>query len=335
MHCTFGDAKSSPFSLLPASHTPWQRWVCSGCVHIALIGALVLVPMEMQEPRAEPHPISRVTLNSPPPIKPFHPVPIRIRLPAPKTAVLQLVAISLIIPEQKPPSARKQPMEPVVQKRKVEVTMIEPPQLELTVPAPSASLAVSHMSPAPAIKVGGFGDPVGVLPTRPPQTSAVTLDQAGRFDTPAGKGDGSRFSSGKGLAMAGFGNGGGSDYGHGPGGRGTGVKSAGFGNADGGAQVTRVGGLSAPVDTPVNVIWKPRPVYTAEAREKKIEGEVQLEVVFGANGQISVLRLLGGLGYGLDENARMAASQIRFHPGTRHGNPIDTKATVHIQFELS
>jgi hypothetical protein len=48
-----------------------------------------------------------------------------------------------------------------------------------------------------------------------------------------------------------------------------------------------------------------------------------------------VIRLVRGLGYGLDENARDAASRIRFHPGTRNGAPVDMTGTVHIVFELS
>ena len=335
MNLTFGDLTLGQLSPLPASHTPWQRWVCSGCIHIALIAVLVLVPMGVQEPAAEPPRVSRVTLNSPPPIN--HPVQIRMRLPVPKITVSSVVPIAVTVPEPKPAPARKQLTEPVVEKRKVEVTTIEPPRLELTMPAPSASLLVSHMSPAPAIKVGGFGDPNGVNPTNARQTSAMTLAKAGGFDMPAGQGNGSGPGSGKGVTIAGFGQGYGSENGKGPGGqRGTGVRSAGFGSTEGGAQHSGVRApIAPPTETPVNVIWKPRPVYTEEAREKKIEGDVQLEVVFGANGQVSILRLVRGLGYGLDENARMAASQIRFHPGTRNGSPIDTKATVHIQFELS
>lgn len=76
-------------------------------------------------------------------------------------------------------------------------------------------------------------------------------------------------------------------------------------------------------------------MYTPEAREKRIEGEVLLEILFSADGQIRVLRVARGLGFGLDESARAAASQIRFQPGTRGGSPVDMKGTVHIVFALS
>jgi TonB family protein len=92
---------------------------------------------------------------------------------------------------------------------------------------------------------------------------------------------------------------------------------------------------SVPAETPVEILFKPKPAYTPEARERKIEGEVQLDVVFSANGQIHVMRVVRGLGMGLDESARAAASQIRFRPGTKDGNPVDIRGIVHIVFELS
>ncbi len=55
------------------------------------------------------------------------------------------------------------------------------------------------------------------------------------------------------------------------------------------------------------ILDKPLPAYTAEARRLKIEGEVLLEVVFQASGETKVLRLIRGLGHGLDETAMAAA----------------------------
>ena len=52
---------------------------------------------------------------------------------------------------------------------------------------------------------------------------------------------------------------------------------------------------------PAEVISKPTPAYTAEARNLRIEGEVVLEVVFEASGKLRVLRVVQGLGHGLDE----------------------------------
>jgi TonB family protein len=87
--------------------------------------------------------------------------------------------------------------------------------------------------------------------------------------------------------------------------------------------------------TPVEVLFKPRPAYTDEARSKKIEGEVLLQVVFSASGDVRVQRVVQGLGYGLDESAESSARQIRFRPAQRGGQPVDSTAIVHIVFALA
>ena len=85
----------------------------------------------------------------------------------------------------------------------------------------------------------------------------------------------------------------------------------------------------------MEVLWKPKPVYTDEARAKKLEGNVTLEVIFHASGQVEVLRVRSGLGSGLDQSARAAAEQIRFRPGKKDGVPVDKPGLVLITFELS
>jgi periplasmic protein TonB len=87
--------------------------------------------------------------------------------------------------------------------------------------------------------------------------------------------------------------------------------------------------------TPLEILYKPRPAYTAEARAAKIEGEVALEVLFGAAGGLRVLRVIRPLGYGLEEVALAAAGQIRFRPATEGSRPVDTVAIVRIAFQLA
>jgi TonB family protein len=87
--------------------------------------------------------------------------------------------------------------------------------------------------------------------------------------------------------------------------------------------------------TPVHILDKPRPAYTPEARAKKIEGEVVLQVIFTSSGEVHVQRVLRGLGYGLDESAENAARQIKFQPAQKNGQPIDSAAVIHIIFELA
>ena len=86
---------------------------------------------------------------------------------------------------------------------------------------------------------------------------------------------------------------------------------------------------------PLVVLDKPSPVYTEEARRLAIEGEVFIDVVFSASGQVRVVRLAKGLGHGLDEAAMNAAQRIRFEPALQNGQPVDVPATVHITFKLA
>jgi len=87
--------------------------------------------------------------------------------------------------------------------------------------------------------------------------------------------------------------------------------------------------------TAVEILFKPKPVYTMDARDSRVEGEVSLEVVFLASGEIRVGRVVHGLGHGLDEAAQQAAARVRFKPATRAGVPVDTPATIRITFELT
>jgi TonB family protein len=90
-----------------------------------------------------------------------------------------------------------------------------------------------------------------------------------------------------------------------------------------------------PLSVPLEILEKPRPVYTEQARQRKLEGVVSLEVLFTASGEVRVLRVLQKLGHGLDENAADAARRIRFRPAQRGGVPADAVATVQIRFQLA
>jgi TonB family protein len=89
------------------------------------------------------------------------------------------------------------------------------------------------------------------------------------------------------------------------------------------------------VDVPVEIVFKPAPVYTEEARKLKLEGDVLLDVEFAATGSVSVLQVVRGLGHGLDEAAARAATQIKFKPAQAGGRPISFRTTVHIVFRLA
>lgn len=109
------------------------------------------------------------------------------------------------------------------------------------------------------------------------------------------------------------------------------VQTAGFDRRAPARQTAAV----ASADRPVEIVFKPTPEYTDEARSARIEGTVSLELEFTAAGEVRVLRVVRGLGYGLDEAAQRAAIRIRFKPAQSEVGPIDSRATVHITFRLS
>jgi TonB family protein len=93
--------------------------------------------------------------------------------------------------------------------------------------------------------------------------------------------------------------------------------------------------IPASVDRNLEILVKPRPQYTEEARRLQIEGEVVLEAEFPVAGPVRVLRVVQGLGHGLDESAAAAAANIRFRPAERHGQPMSTVARIRLVFQLA
>jgi TonB family protein len=113
------------------------------------------------------------------------------------------------------------------------------------------------------------------------------------------------------------------------------VRTAGFDRRA--SALVQSSGAAAPriVDRPVEIVFKPTPEYTDEARSARIEGTVTLELEFTAAGDVRMLRVVRGLGHGLDEAAERAALRIRFKPAQSDGRAVDSRATVHITFRLS
>jgi TonB family protein len=86
---------------------------------------------------------------------------------------------------------------------------------------------------------------------------------------------------------------------------------------------------------PIEILEKPVPQYTEEGRRLRIQGAVVLEVLFRASAEVFVLRVVRGLGHGLDASAEKAALGIRFHPAAESGRAVDSIATVKIEFQLA
>lgn len=111
-------------------------------------------------------------------------------------------------------------------------------------------------------------------------------------------------------------------------GRGAGVGPGTSGGAGGGPY--RPGsGISPPA-----IRHEVKPVYTADALRREIEGDVVLEVVVLASGDVGEIRVVRSLGYGLDETAVDAMRRWRFHPASRQGAAVDVVVEVAMEFRL-
>lgn len=202
-------------------------------------------------------------------------------------------------------------------------------------PMLGSSAAPTLKKPREAVQTGGFGDPNGV-PANGKTDKNPNIVQLGSYDLPAGPGYGNGTGGAKGargvVASAGFGNGVAAGS---PGGGGHGAVQQGLFDVKA-ADTPKVKQTAAASNVkPVEILSVPKPIYTNEARAKKIEGDVLVEVVFTASGEVKVLRVVRGLGYGLDEAAETAARQIRFKPAQQDGQPVDSPAIAHITFELA
>ena len=109
-----------------------------------------------------------------------------------------------------------------------------------------------------------------------------------------------------------------------------------FGDSSAAAAGPHIGKTFETVNqSAAEILSKPRPAYTEEARRLQIQGEVLLEVLFAASGEARVLRTIRGLGHGLDEYAISAARAIQFRPARRGDIAVDSTAVVHIVFQLA
>jgi len=342
----------SPFSMLPEWRKPWSEFFLSYGVQAVIVGIAVWIPVLhpeiMEGPKKDYHAIELVPTPVPvnhepqrqlPPKKvlvakldPIDPPPAALRLeaprPQPRPKVEDAPAPEVKIAEKKldnlPPSTA-----PVI-----------PKVIRTNVFSTGSSAPQTIDKPAEKVQTGGFGDPNGI-PASNKQTRAVNIAQAGGFDMPTGPGSGNGTGGANGargvVASTGFGGGVATGDPHGSSQRGV-VRTGGFGSSDVAAPPTvqsHPAQQAAAKIVPAEILSKPTPVYTEEARTQKIEGEVLLEVVLEASGKLHVVKVVRGLGHGLDDAAVRAAEQIRFKPALRDGQPADSTAVLHIIFQLA
>lgn len=230
-----------------------------------------------------------------------------------------------------------------------------PPQPKVGTFHTAIPTAVANNMGPTSTKTGGFGDPMGVHPnpsaSRPATVAAYGSfqsaigNESGSGSARRGKVGGTDFGSGYAngvpggggsrgkVASVGFSSGLGGAAGHGPTGT---VKQGAFQDNSISTKAPKMALANTQSDsTTVQVIYHPKPEYTAEAKQLKIQGEVVLEVRFSADGQVHVIRVVQGLGHGLDQQAIRAAEQTRFKPATRDGKPVDITTYYRIDFQLA
>jgi TonB family protein len=337
----------------------WNTFIAG--LAIDLIGLLVLIALGSrlgEQVLVQPMASYHVTLIAPS-IEPA-PRPLPARIIPPSAQDIAQLETPRIVPR---PTIRIEPPEPQkVEAPKSELRRPEPskpelPKIAAFTPTAAASSAPKQSqeiktnvfeAPKPAIatvreparevQTGGFGDPNGISGQGDPKRQTVTVASVGSFDLPSGSGKGNGTGGTHGVSgtirSTGFGNGVASSV---PRERSAGsVMASGFGD-----MVARSGEAASQRTEkkqdlqPVEIVYKPRPQYTPEARQLRLEGEVLLEVVFTASGSLHINRVVKGLGHGLDDSALAAAQHIQFHPARRDGQPYDCAALVHMVFELA
>jgi len=88
------------------------------------------------------------------------------------------------------------------------------------------------------------------------------------------------------------------------------------------------------VSTRPQILARPVPGYTEEARRAQVEGAVKLSVVLNANGTISDITVARALGYGLDQKAIEAAKELRFIPAQKDGHTVSVRVFLEFKFSL-
>jgi periplasmic protein TonB len=130
---------------------------------------------------------------------------------------------------------------------------------------------------------------------------------------------------------------------HGPGigggagsGKGTGVGEGdgagvgpGSGGGTGGGPYRPGSGIEAP-----RLLHEVKADYTEDARQRGLSGEVLLEIVVRRDGSVGDVRILRGLGGGLNDRAVQAVRQWRFTPARRLGTAVDVVVEVAVEFRL-
>ena len=365
-------AAGEPFRANPALRTEhpvdgrFRRspWVASAVLHVLLVAAFLVLPGPFLKDD-EPEPVEIVfyspeELDRPADLLPelSEPEPMPEPLPEPERKPVEIAELKPVEPPVKPverivrnkPVAPPEPAKPKPTLR-TDVFKTETPSEPTVVASPRAtrtgafgeaeaeSTAPVRPEPDRTVQVaGGFSDDAPDAAETPPGQRNTRVVASGNFsdDAMAVPREGTPPRRGGTVTSTAFV----SETVDEPAAARTAgeVNRGGFGNEEAPTRKTSQRRRSVDVedpDSPVEIVSKPKPLYTDQARDLRIEGEVVLEVTFVATGQLRVLRVLGSLGHGLDEAAVEAAKKIEFTPARRNGRPVDHKATLRVVFRLA
>ena len=315
-----------------------QYWVVMPGKPPEMVVHYQYTPLAPETPTAQPEPPKQVLKQTPAPRpdldKYFE---AKLRVPTRVTTAAPSPKVEL-------PEIKVVPKAPVVQLPQTAQVRLAPQVKTGAFSSGSSATPTIKNVPASQVQTGGFGDPNGIRGVGKGDAKLVAAAY-GSFDLPGGPGVGNGTGGKNGMrgaiASAGFGNGvATSNPGNVVGGgtaRGA-IQQGGFGDSRPAEQTRTTRTAAAPVEAktiPVQILSKPVPVYTAEARALKLEGDVVLEVLFSASGQARVTRVIRGLGHGLDEAATHAVAQIRFTPAKRDGQSVDSASVIHVVFQLA
>ncbi|HET9830360.1 MAG TPA: TonB family protein [Vicinamibacterales bacterium] len=80
----------------------------------------------------------------------------------------------------------------------------------------------------------------------------------------------------------------------------------------------------------------PIPTYPSEARNRRLQGVVVLEVMLDSLGRAHVRGVLSDpIGFGIEEAATNAAERLKFTPARQGGRPVDAIVQVKVTFTLT
>ena len=281
----------------------------------------------------------------PPPkvVPPKFPPPKPLPTPSPKVVLPEVKAID--IPQPHPMPHPLPAVMPAPPKQVVAAAAPKPTTINL---GRSASVPNQDAHPA-AVSLGAQNNPIA--PSNRPAVAAIDLGHTGLRGMPPGSGRGPNSAAvnlGSGQPQGSLGGAGS----HAVQGVKLGGVTGGTGNRPGnglGSRPAQVGLGRAPdpvasavhLDHPPirqgpQVIYKPAPVYTPEARAMHLEGRVAVRIKVSNAGQVSVLGVTSGLGHGLDESAVRAIQATRFRPALDNsGKPVDWEGVVNVTFQLA